>query len=79
MAAAPHYSGWLVTHADPQGPAMLAPPRRAVVTTETYGGHRITVQAFAIARAPGYVCVQQHLPGRSPWNAWVPEDRVRPA
>ncbi|MBO1751724.1 hypothetical protein J4G33_07910 [Actinotalea sp. BY-33] len=75
---APYYWSWLVNHGEPRPQTVLPQPRRAVVTTNTYGGHEVTAQVYAIARAPGYVCVRQDIAGRAPWNAWVPEERVLP-
>lgn len=81
MAAAyTYYSSWVVNHGDPgRGSTMLAEPRRAVVVAQTYGGHQVRLQLYVIARAPGYVCVRQDLPGRAPWNAWLPERQALPA
>lgn len=74
-----HYSSWVVNHGDPGGATrMLERPRRAVVDARTYGGHRVRLQLYAIATAPGWVCVQQDLPERAPWNAWVPARTVIP-
>lgn len=72
------YSSWLVNHGQPQHVKMLDRPRRAVVIAPTYGGHQVTLQLYAIARAPGYVCVQQDLRDRAPWNAWLPAEQVTP-
>ncbi|MBC7306796.1 MAG: hypothetical protein H5T80_07650 [Dietzia sp.] len=75
----PDYSSWVVNHGDPAGATrMLERPRRAVVDAVTYGGHRVRLQLYAIATAPGWVCVQQDLRDRSPWNAWVPSRTVTP-
>nr|WP_297429809.1 hypothetical protein [uncultured Actinotalea sp.] len=74
-----YYSSWVVNHGDPSGATrMLERPRRAVVDARTYGGHRVRLQLYAIATAPGWVCVQQDLQDRAPWNAWVPARTVTP-
>lgn len=81
MDRGPHagYSSWVVTHGDPpQRPQMIEPARRCVADVMTYGGHRVRLQLYAIARAPGWVCVQQDLRDRAPWNAWVPARQVTP-
>ena len=75
----PDYSGWVVNHGDPDGPMrMLGRPRRAVVDARTYGGHRVRLQLFVIATAPGWVCVEQDLRDRAPWRAWVPSRTATP-
>lgn len=76
--AHPDYSSWIVNRADPRDSRMFDTPRRAVVRTTTYGGHRVTLQLYAVARAPGYICVRQEISGRAPWSAWVQESEVTP-
>lgn len=79
-APAPDYAGWVVNHGDPEGkPRMLQQPRRAVVDVDTYGGHRVRLQLYVIATAPGWVCVEQDLRDRAPWRAWVPSRQATPA
>ncbi|NCT90269.1 hypothetical protein GXB85_04780 [Cellulomonas sp. APG4] len=72
------HSSWLVTSPEPRPQKMLPEPRRAVARARTYGGDLVTAQVYAIARAPGFVCVEQEIPGRAPWNAWLPERAVTP-
>ena len=75
----PSYASWVVNHGDPPGTSrMLDRPRRAVVEAQTYGGWSVRVQLFVIATAPGWVCVQQDLADRAPWNAWVPSSAALP-
>lgn len=76
---AAEYAGWVVNRGEPHGRMqMLDPPRRAVVTTRTYAGHTVTLQLYAVSRAPGWVCVRQDRLDRSPWHAWVPAAEVTP-
>ena len=74
----PDFSGWIVNRGDPKQQMRIDPPRPAVVTTQVYDGRTLTLDVIAVARAPGFVCVEQQLPGRS-WFAWVSADDVRPA
>lgn len=74
----PDFRRWVVTYGDPKPSTVLPAPRRAIVRTELYDGTTVTLELDVIARAPGYVCVRQELPGRAPWCAWVPSGRARP-
>ncbi|WP_188484785.1 hypothetical protein [Cellulomonas carbonis] len=73
-----HYDSWIVTNGDPKPATMLPAPRRAVITTHTYGGHKITVQLYVVARSRGFVCVEQDISGRAPWYAWIPDRQAMP-
>jgi hypothetical protein len=78
-SATPVWASWVVNHGDPPGGLrMLDRPRRAVVAAPTYGGWTVRLQLFVVATAPGWVCVQQDLAGRAPWNAWVPSASALP-
>ena len=75
----PDFARWVVTYGQPVGSVMLPAPRRAVVRTALYDGTTATLELDVVARARGFVCVRQEIPGRAPWSAWVPADRVRRA
>lgn len=72
------YGTRLKNFTDPRETEPLDPWRSAVVTSELYDGSTVTIPVFAIARAPGFICVRQTLGNDRQWLAWVPADRVRP-
>ena len=74
----PDYARWVVTHGDPRPSTQLARPRPALVRVELYDGSRTVLELDVVARAAGFVCVRQPLPGRAPWFAWVPVERAQP-
>lgn len=80
MAAKAHadYAGWLVNHGQPVVRRAFEPPRRALVTAETYSGAIATLELDVLFSATGLVCVRQDLPGREPWLAWIPAECARP-
>ena len=69
--AAPH-SALLVTVGDPKGTRMLAAPRRARIRWRTYGDEVVELDVDVVALTADLVCVRQEVPGRAPWNAWLP-------
>lgn len=74
---APDFSSWIVNHGDRKPAQMLPRPRPAlVVTTRLYDGTTATLEVDVVARARGYVCVQQPRRGDEPWCAWVPDGAV---
>lgn len=74
----PDFDAWLVTYGDPRPSTMLPRPRRALVRGRTYAGAAVLVEAEVVARARGFVCVRQDVPGRDPWHAWVPSSQAEP-
>lgn len=73
-----HYARWLVNHGEPEGQEPITPVRAAVVRSDLYDGSTITLPVLAVAKAPGWVCVQQTVDPSRQWLAWIPADRVRP-
>lgn len=56
---------------DPTPQTMIDPPRRARVTTRTYGGDHVTLELDVVARSGAWLCVAQPRDGRPDWLAWV--------
>ena len=71
----PDFQRWIVTYGDPKPSTMLPKPRRAIVRTGLYDGTVATLEVAVVAQAKGHVCVEQVLPGREPWCAWIPAER----
>lgn len=73
------WAGFIITRGDPPGrPRMLPTPRRALVVADTYGRGTLRAELYVIATAPGWVCVRQDVPGRAPWNVWIPTAQATP-
>lgn len=74
----PDYSRWAVNHGEPaRGQRVVDPPAAAFADVELYDGTRAVLEVHVVATARGAVCISQDVPGRDPWLAWVPSDRVR--
>lgn len=72
------YADLVVNLGAPHPQTMLRPPRRARVSTRTYGGRDVVLELDVVATSPGYVCVRQPRPGRDPWNAWIASTQAVP-
>lgn len=57
---------------------MIDPPKRALVTTETYGQGVRVFERDVIARAGRWLCVRQNDEGWGEWLAWVEETDCEP-
>ena len=74
----PDYSRWAINHGEPAGPQRVVdPPAAALADVELYDGARAVLEVHVVATARGAVCISQGVPGRNPWLAWVPAERVR--
>lgn len=64
---------------EPRPQRAIDPPRRGVVTAETYGGETVTLEVDVVARSGAWLCLRQSVSQDWPaWCAWVEADKVRP-
>lgn len=64
---------------EPRPQRAFDPPRRGIVTAETYGGDVVTLEVDVVARSGPWLCVEQDGgPAWPSWCAWVRADAVRP-
>jgi hypothetical protein len=73
------YARWLVTRTEnPPGQTLIEPRRRATVRGELYNGTVTKLPVWAVARARGWVLVEQRVEVEETWLAWVPAQDVTP-
>ncbi|RHA43669.1 hypothetical protein [Cellulomonas rhizosphaerae] len=73
------YAKWLVTRTEnPPGQSILEPRRRAIAWGALYDGRHVSVPVWAVARARGWVCVEQKVDVHETWLAWLPAEDVQP-
>lgn len=63
---------------DPTPQTIIDPPRRALVTTATYGGEYVTLELAVVARSGPWLCISQPRPGSTDWLAWVAASECKP-